>query len=269
MHQFSYPIRCHAPMYCDCADFLTPESTISNKSGEEFRRHFFRRAEKQSDWKQGTNGDTPFWRTPKMARLEAALFVADGALSPRKLTQLATLVDVAETRLLIDRLNASYDETGSSFRIEQVATGYRMLTRPDFSPWLNRLHHRQSELTLSAPAMETLTLVAYLQPITRADVESIRGVQCIEMLKQLMERSLVRIAGEEESLGRPYLYGTTRHFLELFGLRNLEDLPMAENLRRIQSPANQTEHSESSIAETRKKTDSESLSAPSQSDKAA
>ena len=220
---------------------------FSDNSGEEFRRFFFRRSEKQSGWKQGTHSDVPNWRTPKMARLEAALFVADSALSPRKLAHLATLIDVAETRLLIDRLNAAYDETGSSYRIERVATGYRMLTRPDFSPWLNRLHHRQSELKLSAPAMETLTLVAYLQPMTRADVESIRGVQCVEMLKQLMERSLVRIAGEEESLGRPYLYGTTRIFLELFGLRNLDDLPMAENLRRIQSPVNQTEHSETSV----------------------
>ncbi|MCH7689167.1 MAG: SMC-Scp complex subunit ScpB [Planctomycetes bacterium] len=177
MHQLSSLLRCHAPLHCDCDPLLAPGFASSNHSGEEFLRHFFRRAEKQSDWKQRANAGSPFWRTPKMARLEAALFVADGTLSPRKLTQLATLVDVAETRLLIDRLNACYDETGSSFRIEQVATGYRMLTRPDFSPWLNRLHHRQSELKLSAPAMETLTLVAYLQPITRADVESILDTQ--------------------------------------------------------------------------------------------
>lgn len=269
MHQSSSLLRCHAGMHCGRETLLIPEFVISNNSGEEFRRHFFRRAERQSNWKQGANGNVPFWRTRKLARLEAALFVAESALSPRRLTQLATLVDVAETRLLIDRLNAFYDETGSSFRIERVATGYRMLTRPEFSPWLNRLHHRQSELKLSAPAMETLTLVAYLQPITRADVESVRGVQCVEMLKQLMERNLVRIAGEEDSLGRPYLYGTTRIFLELFGLCNLDDLPMAETLRRLPSPANQTEASESSADETEPKTDSESLLARSQSDKAA
>ena len=169
---------------------------------------------------------------PMMARLEAALFVAEGALSTRKLAQLATLSDIAETRTLIEKLNAAYDRGGSAFRIERVAAGYQMLTRPDFAPWLNKLHQRQSEWKLSPPALETLTIVAYRQPITRADVEAVRGVQCTEMLKQLMDRSLVRIAGEEDSLGRPYLYETTRKFLEMFGLRTLDDLPMADRLRR-------------------------------------
>jgi segregation and condensation protein B len=269
MHPFSSPSHRHARMHRDSDTRLTPVSAISINSGEEFRRYFFRHSERQSVLIQGATNDAPFWRTPKMARLEAALFVADTATSPRKLTQLATLVDVAETRLLIDRLNASYDETGSSFRIERVATGYRMLTRPEFSPWLNRLHHRQSELKLSAPALETLTLVAYLQPITRADVESIRGVQCTEMLKQLMERNLVRIAGEENSLGRPYLYGTTRNFLELFGLRTLDDLPMAENLRRIKPPANQPESPATPTEATETDADPETPSAPLQTDKAA
>lgn len=211
-------------------------------SGEERRRAFFRRGQHQADPFSSVD-DGSFHRMPKMARLEAALFVADGVLSTRKLTQMATLVDVAETRLLIGRINASYDETGSSFRIERVATGYRMLTRPEFAPWLNKLHQRKSELKLSSPAMETLTLVAYLQPITRADVESIRGVKSAEMLKQLMERDLVRIAGEDDSLGRPYLYGTTRSFLELFGLRHLDDLPMADHLRRIQTTTSKSEPS--------------------------
>ena len=220
-------------------------SSCSVAACGEFRRQFFRRPATLFKAVAGFDDDVPFCRTPKTARLEAVLFVAEGALSTRKLTQLATLVDVAETRLLIDRLNASYDETGSSFRIERVATGYRLLTRPEFSPWLNKLHNRHSELKLSPPAMETLTLVAYLQPITRADVESIRGVQCAEMLKQLIERDLVRIIGEDESLGRPYLYGTTRNFLELFGLRHLDDLPMAESLRRIKRTP---ENSEGSVA---------------------
>ena len=105
------------------------------------------------------------------------------------------------------------------------------MTRPIFARWLDKLHHRQSQLKLSPPAMETLTIVAYRQPVTRADVEEIRGVQCAEMLKQLMERGLARVAGHDDSLGRPYLYATTRRFLELFGLRTLNDLPMAERLR--------------------------------------
>lgn len=171
-------------------------------------------------------------RTPKMARLEAVLFVADEAMPIRKLVQLATLADVDEAQDLIDRLNLAYDTTGSTFRIERVATGFRLLTRREFVFWLDKLHQRQAALKLTPPMLETLAIVAYRQPLTRADVELVRGVQSAEMLKQLMERELVRIAGEDDSLGRPYLYETTRKFMELFGLRSLGDLPMADRLCR-------------------------------------
>ena len=171
-------------------------------------------------------------RSPKMARVEAVLFVTDVALSPKRIVQLATLADVNEAKTLIEQLNSAYDRTGSSFRIERVASGYRLLTKPLYSFWLGKLHQRQAELKLTPPAMETLAIVAYRQPITRADIETIRRVQCTEMLKQLMERGLVRIAGEDDSLGRPFLYGTTRQFLELFGLRGLDALPMADALRK-------------------------------------
>lgn len=180
-------------------------------------------------------------RDPKMARLEAALLIAEGALSTRRLAQLATLIDAAEAGRLIERLNNAYDRTGSAFLIERVASGYQMMTRPVFARWLDKLHRRQSQLKLSPPAMETLTIVAYRQPVTRADVEQIRGVQCAEMLKQLMERGLVRIAGHDDTLGRPYLYATTRAFLEMFGLRTLADLPMADRLRRGKAEAGSAE----------------------------
>lgn len=176
-------------------------------------------------------------RSPKAARLEAVLLVAEGALSTRRLAQLAVLADAAEARALIDNLNEVYDASETAFRIERVAAGYQMLTRPVYAKWLNRLHQRQTELKLSPPASETLTIVAYRQPVTRADVEAVRGVQSSEMLKQLMERGLVRICGEDDSLGRPYLYDTTRKFLEVFGLKNLDDLPMADRLRRRPEPA--------------------------------
>jgi len=194
---------------------------------------FFCRSRDEATTAAEKNCNSEQHRTPKMARLEAVLIVAEGTLSTRRLAQLATLADAAEARSLIESLNSSYDSTASAFRIEQVASGYQMLTRPEYAPWLHRLHHRQSELKLSSPAMETLTIVAYRQPITRADVEVVRGVQCAEMLKQLMERGLVRIGGEEDSLGRPYLYETTRQFLELFGLRRLDDLPAAALLGRV------------------------------------
>ncbi|MFO1019365.1 MAG: SMC-Scp complex subunit ScpB [Planctomycetales bacterium] len=171
-------------------------------------------------------------RTPKMARLEAVLFVAGGALSTRRLAQFATLADPTEARTLIKKLNDLYDRMESPFRIEQVAAGYQLLTRSEFSHWLDKLHERQAELKLTAGQMETLSIVAYRQPVIRADIEAIRGVACIEMLKQLMERGLVKIGGADETLGRPHLYETTRRFLEIFGLRTIEDLPMYDRLHQ-------------------------------------
>lgn len=171
-------------------------------------------------------------RTPKMARLEGVLLVAGGPLSLRKLVQFGTLADAAEARKLIEQLNVAYDRVGSPFRIERVATGYQLLTRPEYAYWLGKLHQRQAALKLSPPALETLTILAYRQPMTRADLENLRGVQCTEILKMLMDRGLVRIAGEDNTLGRPFLYETTRKFLETYGLRSLDDLPDAGQLRR-------------------------------------
>lgn len=179
-----------------------------------------------------TSGERRSRRTPKQARVEAAFLVSDAPLSPRKLVQVATLADVAEAHALIESLNQAYDQTGSPFRIERVATGFQLLTRPEYAPWLGRIHQRQAELKLTPAALETLTILAYRQPMTRADLEALRGVQCTELLKLLMDRGLVRIAGEEDSLGRPFLYETTRKFLETYGLRSLEDLPRAAELRR-------------------------------------
>ncbi len=188
--------------------------------------------------------DSETTRSPKMARLEAALFVAERALSLRKLMQMATLADVKEAQSLIDQLNVSYDADGSAFRIERVAVGYKMFTLPRLSKWLDRIHDRQSYMKLSPPAMETLSIIAYRQPCTRADVESVRGVQAAEMIKQLMEKNLVRIVGEDDSLGRPYLYGTTKLFLESFGLTNLNQLPMADQLIKQPEPEQDAEPTE-------------------------
>ena len=176
--------------------------------------------------------DHPTRRSRKHARLEAVLLVADGALSFRKISQFATLADAVEARELVQELNHKLDRGDAAFRIEKVATGVRMMTRPQFSMWLDRLHNRQARSKLSPPMLETLSIVAYRQPVTRADVNKIRGVQASEMLRQLMDRGLIRITGEDDSLGRPYLYGTTRQFLEEYGFGNLDDLPMADTLRR-------------------------------------
>lgn len=174
-------------------------------------------------------------RDRRLARLEAALFAADAPLSARRLVVAATLADAHEARGLVRWLNALYDTDGSAFRVEQVAGGFQLLTRPEFSRWLGKLYQSRSQERLSRPALETLAIVAYRQPVLRADVEGIRGVECGDMLRQLMDRDLVRIAGRDHALGRPILYATTKKFLERFGLKNLDQLPRAEQLRRSAS----------------------------------
>ena len=161
----------------------------------------------------------------KTQRLEAVLFLAREPLTSRKLSQYANLADGTEARTLIRRLNRNLDSLGRSFRIEEVAGGFQLVSRSKFSPWLRRLEHIPRAIRLSAPAMETLAVVSYRQPVIRADIEAVRGVSCGEILNQLLSRDLVRISGRSEELGRPYLYSTTRTFLRLFGLRSLEELP--------------------------------------------
>jgi segregation and condensation protein B len=169
-------------------------------------------------------------RDAPLALVEAALLAADEPLTLRRLAAAAGLADSSEVRRLVQRLQALYEQDGTAFQIEELAGGFQLLTRPEFHPWLARLRRAGNEMRLSAAARETLAIVAYRQPITRADVEAIRGVQSADMLHQLMEKGLVKIAGREESLGRPVLYGTTKRFLQAFGLRNLRDLPQAEEL---------------------------------------
>jgi segregation and condensation protein B len=171
-----------------------------------------------------------------IARLEAVLLLAREPLNSRKLSQYANLADGTQARTLIRRLNEQYDRAGRAFRVEHVAGGYQLLTRRKLAPWLRRLAHVPGETRLSAPALETLAVIAYRQPAGRADIEAIRGVNCGEILRQLMERDLVKIGGRSQELGRPYLYATTRRFLELFGLNQIDDLPRREELKTMPMP---------------------------------
>lgn len=175
-------------------------------------------------------------RDELLAKVEAALFTADEPLSPKQLAKLADLSDAGEARRQVHRLNVVYKLDGSAFYVEELAGGYQLLTRAELRPWLGAISRVHEDLQLSGPALETLAIVAYRQPINRADVEAIRGVQVGEILKQLMERGLVRFAGKEETLGRPFLYGTTKRFLEVFGLRNLHELPLVELLTKPKAP---------------------------------
>ena len=133
-------------------------------------------------------------------------------------------------RAAIRKLNEEYEQTGRSFRIEQIAGGYQILSLPKFGEALQRLHQKEIDAKLTKAALETLAIIAYKQPILRADIEAIRGVACGETIRSLMEKHLVKIAGRAEEPGRPILYGTTKRFLELFGLNSIKDLPQGESL---------------------------------------
>jgi segregation and condensation protein B len=168
-------------------------------------------------------------------QLEAVLFLAREPLSTRKLAKLAKLADGTEARTLLKKLAGRYEQRGRALQVVEVAGGFQLLTRPQLAPWISRLHGEAQEVRLSAPALETLSVVAYRQPVVRAEIEAIRGVQCGEILRVLMERDLLRIVGRADDLGRPFLYGTTKQFLQVFGLKRLEQLPMIDQIHGIAS----------------------------------
>lgn len=165
----------------------------------------------------------PFARDVRMAKLEAALFLAQEPVTIRKLVNVVGLKDAAEGRAMIQRLRELYDADGSAFQIHDVAGGYMLFTRPAFQPWLLRSNRGGNDPKLTPAMLETLAVIAQRQPIMRAEIEGIRGVGCGELLTQLMERGMIKIVGRHESLGRPILFGTTKKFLLQFGLNSIED----------------------------------------------
>ncbi len=166
--------------------------------------------------------------------IEAVLFVSDEPLTDARL---AKIVDGTpkQIRQHIDNLNEKYQVNNNVFRIEQIAGGYQMLTLSQYNLWLKKLVRERGESKLSPAAMETLAIIAYKQPVIRADIEAIRGVAAGEVLRSLCYKGLVKIVGRAEVLGRPMLYGTTKKFLEVFGLNTLRDLPKIEELKKPQS----------------------------------
>ncbi|MHB1155304.1 MAG: SMC-Scp complex subunit ScpB [Phycisphaerales bacterium] len=164
--------------------------------------------------------------------VEAILMTVDRPIPAAKIAEAMNLDSAKPVTAAIAALNEQYDKTSRSFRIEQLAGGFQILTLARFKGVLATMHKTSAGNKLSAAAMETLAIIAYKQPVLRTSIETIRGVACGEMVRQLMERNLVKIVGRAEEIGRPMLYGTTKHFLELFGLSSLKDLPKAEELAK-------------------------------------
>ncbi|PYK74291.1 MAG: SMC-Scp complex subunit ScpB, partial [Verrucomicrobia bacterium] len=180
--------------------------------------------------------------------IEALLFSAQKPLSIREITTAIksaegddspsefARVREAEVAAAIEQLKTEYVEQGRAFQLIEKAEGWQLATDPKYAPWVRQLFPAPKPARLSAPALETLAIIAYRQPITRADVEAVRGVNIDGVLQTLMERGLVKIAGRAEIPGRPLLYETTQFFLDHFGLRDLDELPNVEELRKRDLP---------------------------------
>lgn len=166
-----------------------------------------------------------------MGLLEAYLFSTHSPLTAGKLAELFELESTKPVRKALRVLNEQYMQSQRCFRVEQVAGGFQLLTLPDYGDKLKALHQREQDAKLTKAALETLAIIAFKQPILRADIEAIRGVASGETIRSLMEKHLVKISGRAEEPGRPILYGTTKRFLEVFGLNSLRDLPQPEALQ--------------------------------------
>jgi segregation and condensation protein B len=171
-------------------------------------------------------------RDESLARLEALLFAADEPLGAKRLAKLLELPLESDAVSLVERLNAILKADGSAFVVQSFADGYQLSTRPDLADRLQRWLQTQEVTQPSEATLKTLAVVAYRQPVTRADVDALRGAPSAEILRNLVDSGWVQIVGQEETLGRPHLYGTTRKFLQEFGLRNLGDLPTLEGLSK-------------------------------------
>ncbi|MHC4221191.1 MAG: SMC-Scp complex subunit ScpB [Planctomycetota bacterium] len=162
---------------------------------------------------------------------EAVLFASDEPLTVQRLAKIVA-ISVKQLRQHIKNLNEKYQANNNAFRIEQIAGGYQMMTLSQYNHWLQKLLRARGDSKLSPAALETLAIISYKQPIIRADIEAIRGVAAGEMIRSLMYKQLVKIVGRAEVVGRPMLYGTTKKFLEIFGLNSLKDLPKVDELKK-------------------------------------
>ncbi len=169
--------------------------------------------------------------------VEALLFASDAPVEAERIREVLDLRTVDEARDLVARLAEQSADRGSAIQVVEVGGGYRMVTRPEVAPWLVRLARSRTHSRLSRPALETLAIVAYREPVSRPDIDAIRGVNSEGVLENLLDRRMIRIAGRKDAPGRPFLYETTREFLVAFGLRDLAELPQVEGALTVPETA--------------------------------
>lgn len=173
---------------------------------------------------------------PLKKALETLLFITDRPLSAAQLNKVTGAGDPEQVTALVAEIQREFEEKGSAIQVMEVAEGFQMATRKDNAPFVRKLFSERMTMRLSTAALETLSIVAYKQPLTRAEVEEIRGVEVIAALETLLEKRLLKVVGRKESVGRPLMYGTTMEFLRHFGLKSLEELPALESYE-IPTPA--------------------------------
>jgi segregation and condensation protein B len=166
--------------------------------------------------------------------VETLLFVSEEPLTVERLTKIISEAQTGELRQALEDLAGEYEARQGGFFLNQIAGGYQFRTRPEYMEWIKRLL-QPKPLHLSKAALETLAIIAYKQPVIRNDIENIRGVDCGGVLRVLLERKFVRVLGRRELPGRPLIYATTKRFLEVFGLKNLEDLPTPKEIEEFGS----------------------------------
>jgi len=164
--------------------------------------------------------------------IECLLFVADSPLGIERFKDILEEADSKKIRTALNSLCREYDEKGSGLILNEIAGGYQIRTRPEYNEYVKRLLQPNPQ-RLSKAALETLAIIAYKQPIIRSDIEHLRGVDCGGVLRMLMEKKLVRVLGRKEIPGRPLIYATTKHFLEVFELRDLKDLPSPKEIEMV------------------------------------
>jgi segregation and condensation protein B len=178
--------------------------------------------------------------------LEALLFATDEPLTFKQLSDIFGLLDregkrwpisAESMREHVDALNAEYEQTGRALRIVKVAGGFQFATRPEYGIWLGAMLREKSRRKLSVSALESLAVIAYKQPVTKPELEAIRGVNADYVLRTLLERSLITIVGRAATPGRPLLYGTTREFLKHFGINDLAELPKPREIEELMQEA--------------------------------
>ena len=165
--------------------------------------------------------------------LEALLFVSHEPVTLERLTAAVGMVSKADIRHALGQLQADYEKTERGLQVSEVAGGFQLTTRPEYAPWIKSLGKTKAAPKLSRSGLESLAIIAYRQPIVRAEIESIRGVETSGVLRTLLERKLVRIVGRKDVPGRPIMYGTTKHFLQHFGLSELGELPPLREFKEL------------------------------------